>query len=121
MDLEKRIKIILSSCDEFDISDFSIIHIAKQVYPKMDVIKKVVENAKVGARILVRNPKNNLKIHYDFCDLKHVNANIVDIDPSTDWGSSTCLLIKNEGVLENEKNNDVCFGCTDNTSFNKVC
>ncbi|MEW9094201.1 MAG: class I SAM-dependent methyltransferase [Clostridiaceae bacterium] len=62
--MNKKIKILQGMGQEIDPSDFSVIHMALQVFPRDKVLNTLLQRAERGCRILVRSPKDKLKSFY---------------------------------------------------------
>lgn len=57
LNLEKSIRIVYGEGEEINCHGFTVIHLALQITPKEKVLKKVIEQAEKGVKILVRMPK----------------------------------------------------------------
>lgn len=59
--LEAQVKAVHGLGQTIDPKDFSVIHIARQTYPKREVINNISNKASMGTRILVRCCKEETK------------------------------------------------------------
>jgi len=58
------VDVVLGDGKDFDISNFSVIHIALQVAPRQEIIKNIYRKASPETRIIVRNPGKILALYY---------------------------------------------------------
>lgn len=62
LNMDKNIKVIENSGQQVDASKYSVIHVARQVTPKIETFRNVWGKAPKGARILVRRAKDSFLI-----------------------------------------------------------
>lgn len=94
--LEKYIDVQLSVGEFSSTDDFTVVHIAKQVCPRQQVVESVLKQCNQGTRILIRNSKSFFHPLYSPLTIeawmKHIKKRF-----SVDFWSETYLLVKEEG------------------------
>ncbi|QUH24824.1 nicotianamine synthase family protein [Serpentinicella alkaliphila] len=65
LNLEKQICITCTQGQEVDTEDYSVIHVAQQVYPKEAVLVNLLKKTKIGTRILLRSRARGLDSFYN--------------------------------------------------------
>ncbi len=101
--LEQKIRVIYGDGSNLDMEDFTVVHIALQVFPKNRVVCNVLKKAAPGTRIVVRHPHRTAGVFYGrdslFC--KHTCACHVAGSVHGNWLSAAALLVKGELDIEN--------------------
>ncbi|KNF07850.1 hypothetical protein CLPU_11c00180 [Gottschalkia purinilytica] len=101
--MDEMIKVLHANGREIDVSDFSVIHLALQVFPKDEILSNVLNRCKCGARILVRRPKEKLKSFYS-CLPEHCYCNSCKhICQEKSTMEATLLFIKTKGGSMSEE------------------
>lgn len=101
--LAERMKVYHVRGECYDVKTYTVIHIAKQVFPRQAVIDWTLSQADLGARILIRHAKSSMKCLYTAPEMKICIKNIIGYNPSSDWLSETYLVIKSEGGITHEE------------------
>lgn len=107
MSLEDKIQVKVCSGEDISLDDYSVIHIALQVYPKEKVFNHVWKNCSAGTRILMREPKKTLESCY--CKL-HDSMNYGKRYEAIKQGGTmkeTSLFVKGREGRNLEKDNNV--------------
>lgn len=73
----KNVEILYCDGECVCCKEFSVIHIALQIFPKDAVINCIMNKAKNGTRVLVRRPKKNLECLYSMESDESIFANSV--------------------------------------------
>lgn len=87
----------------FDVKSYTVIHIAKQVFPRQEVLDWTLSEADIGTRVLIRHAKSRMKGLYTAPEMQICIKDIIEYNPSSDWLSETYLVIKSEGGEGYEK------------------
>ncbi|MGX8796658.1 SAM-dependent methyltransferase [Fusibacter sp. JL298sf-3] len=95
--LESRVTVLHACGENITAAPYSVVHVAKQVSPRQQVVEAVLRTARRGTRVLVRNPKCRFKRLYAEIDERACARCTASIQASADWWSETHLLIKEEG------------------------
>ncbi|SCZ06885.1 nicotianamine synthase family protein [Alkaliphilus peptidifermentans] len=110
LNMTQKVKVGLASGQQMDVSDFSVVHVALQAYPREDIFKNVWKKAPAGARILMRSPKEALRPFYsslpDECHKCHQCMNIKQNNMTI---SCTLLFTKNQGGFKDDEKGNTGF------------
>ena len=99
LNLQGKVNVELGNGEFFNLDRFSVVHVAKQVYPKDSVLKNIWNSAKNGTKIIVRNPKAGISSLYSV-DGNEMLFNDFNVSKLDDIFSETRLFIKDsEGVV----------------------
>ncbi len=103
LNLEDRVKVTYGDGQTFDVSCFSVVHVALQARPQDKILWNVMKKASEGTRILMRRPKDNLESFYSKLpkDCLLINNNMIKQYNYTI--KETLLFIKGHGRRKNEK------------------
>ncbi|WP_176762009.1 class I SAM-dependent methyltransferase [Natronincola ferrireducens] len=114
--MEKNIKIIEGRGQEIDPSRFSVIHIARQACPHIEILNNILNRASNGARILMRSNKNHLKTIHRFLNEACCNGKCCCMEKDYTFMQETVFFIKSHGGKRNEKVSSVYSDDTTNSS-----
>lgn len=92
--LDEQITIRLARGEELNCSDYTVIHVARQVQPRHEVLANIRKNARRGARIILRLPHQSLQLLYQTLDRRcwHVDCLLTNNNCK-----ETSLLLINQG------------------------
>jgi D-arabinose 1-dehydrogenase-like Zn-dependent alcohol dehydrogenase len=103
LNLHNKIKIIFSDGSEVDPKDFTVVHIALQVFPKDIILKHILRKAREGTKILMRIPKEGLKNSYSNVSVNFSSTSLQYTEQKGTTMKATVLFIKEEGKKSEEK------------------
>ncbi|TCT12991.1 nicotianamine synthase-like protein [Natranaerovirga pectinivora] len=95
LNLKDRIEVIEANGQNLMPNEFTVIHIAKQVCPREEVLKYMWNNVSEGTRILVRNPQKGLKFLYENrCSRKIKNEKADEFLTEEEMINGTLLFVR---------------------------
>ncbi len=103
LNMSKRVKVSLASGEMVDASKYSVVHVALQAHPHEEILRNIWRKVPMGARILMRSPRNCLKNLYDYMEAECPCGKCEQIEQRNITMKSTLLFTKEMGGAENEK------------------
>lgn len=103
LNMEDKVKVIQAGGQHVDVGGFTVVHVARQASPLVEILENVWFNSPQGARILIRTPGSGLKRFYAALPEGCLHNSCVNGQKNNSSARMTLVLLRGQGRVEDEK------------------